>query len=167
MAGHYLRKALTLTGNNKTRAASLLGLEKPANAEQLDGQIRHRIKLARSRYRTDMDRIAYMKSVNFEFPPPRQRAAGQPRRSCRGCTAHRSGQRAHPSAQLCRRTDQSHLQGRTAAAHAAVELLRPGENPVFVDCVSKPWCTRSTSLRIQGNDTATVPKVICAMPSWL
>lgn len=27
VAGHYLRKALTLTGNNKTRAASLLGLK--------------------------------------------------------------------------------------------------------------------------------------------
>ena len=27
VAGHYLRKALMLTGNNKTRAASLLGLK--------------------------------------------------------------------------------------------------------------------------------------------
>jgi len=27
VAGHYLRKALAVTGNNKTRAASLLGLK--------------------------------------------------------------------------------------------------------------------------------------------
>ena len=27
VAGHYLRKALTISGNNKTRAASLLGLK--------------------------------------------------------------------------------------------------------------------------------------------